>query len=73
MVRIVDKANKQPVTKKIMYHNSDIFIKARDFYHEHVEYRNEQIAVLDDNDEIMYMLSWEVNKITYPRLSKKVT
>ncbi|MCR4610539.1 MAG: hypothetical protein K5644_01440, partial [Lachnospiraceae bacterium] len=46
---------------------------ARDFYHEHVEYRNEQIAVLDDNDEIMYMLSWEVNKITYPRLSKKVT
>ena len=72
MVRIVDKENRQPVVKKYMYHNSDIFIQARDFYHDHVEYRNEQIAVYDDKDELMYMLAWEPNKITYPRLSKDV-
>lgn len=72
MIRIVDGEKWQPVVKKRMYHNEDIFTEARDFYHEHEEYRNEQIAVTDESDNIMYMLSWEPNKITYPRLSKDV-
>lgn len=72
MIRIVNKEEKQPVTKKKMYHNSDIFVEARDFYHTHEEYRNEQIAVLDEKDELLYMLAWEPNIITYPRLSKDV-
>ena len=72
MIRIVNKEEKQPVTKKKMYHNPDIFVEARDFYHTHEEYRNEQIAVLDEKDELLYMLAWEPNIITYPRLSKDV-
>jgi len=72
MIRIVNKEEKQPVTKKKMYHNSDIFVEARDFYHTHEEYRNEQIAVIDEKDELLYMLAWEPNIITYPRLSKDV-
>lgn len=72
MIRIIDKEDRQPVCKKYMHHSMDIFIRARDFYFEHDDYRNEQIAVLDDDNEIMYMLAWEQNKITYPRLSKDV-
>lgn len=72
MIRIVDKEDRQPVIKKTMYHNSDIFIRARDFYHIHEEYRNEQIAIVDENEDIQYMLQWEPNIITYPRLSKEV-
>ncbi|MBQ9392068.1 MAG: hypothetical protein IJU02_07780 [Lachnospiraceae bacterium] len=72
MIRIVDKEDKQPVTKKKLYHNSDIFVEARDFYHNHEEYRSEQIAVLDDEGELKYMLAWEPNKIIYPNLSKSI-
>lgn len=72
MIRIVNTEDRQPVIKKKMYHNSDIFIKARDFYHNHEEYRNEQIAVINDKDELQYMLKWEPNIIIYPRLSKDV-
>ena len=72
MIRLIDKGDAQPVIKKKMSHNSDIFTKARDFYFEHEEYRDEQIAVTDDSGEIIYMLAWEHNEITYPRLSKGV-
>ena len=72
MIRIVDDEKKQPVIKKRMQHSPDIFTGARDFYHEHEEYRQEQIAVEDEDGEILYRLAWESNTITYPRLSKDV-
>ena len=72
MIRIVPKDKQHEVIKKKMHHSPDIFTKARDFYYTHEDYRNEQITVLDDNDSIIYMLEWEQNEITYPRLSKGV-
>ncbi len=73
MIRIVKEDQKRDVIKKRMKFCPDIFTMARDFWHDHEDYRNEQIAVTDDNGNIKYMLAWEPNRITYPRLSKDVT
>ena len=73
MIRIVEDDKRHKVIKKKMPFSSDIFTVARDFYHEHEDYRDEQIAVTDGAGNIMYMLEWVENQITYPRLSKDVT
>ncbi len=72
MIRIVKDKDRYDVVKKTMQHSPDIFIKARDFYFSHEDYRNEQIAVTGTDGSIKYVLQWQQNKITYPKLSKDV-
>lgn len=60
---LLEKYNKDKANiKKRMIHSSDIFIKARDFYYEHEDMRNEHIYVTK-NGEIIYSLYFKKNEI----------
>lgn len=72
MIRIIAEEDKRSTIKKKIMHSTDVFTEARDFYRDNEDYRNEQIAVTGDDGKIMYMLGWQANEITYPRLSKGV-
>lgn len=63
MVIVVDAVDATTNVKKRMTQGSDIFVRARDFYHAHEDMRGELIQVCDEDGTPLYALRFVYNVI----------
>lgn len=63
MILLEDALPAQPNIKKRIPHSEDVFIRARDFYHDHEDMRGERIYVEDENGEVWYALRFRHNRL----------
>ncbi len=62
MIKVYDLKEGSVSVKKVMTAAEDIFLKARDFYHEHPELDEDPITVLGEDGSALYQLGYITNQ-----------